>query len=129
MSLRRPALPASLALAASLLALAACGASDPPATPLDAGAAAIPDAAPAPARRAVPGDSPYEKAGPHPVGHATFVVTDASRGRALRLEVWYPADTSAGAAAAAGTPLAELEPPGEARDALAALVAKAGPCT
>jgi predicted dienelactone hydrolase len=61
------------------------------------------------------------------VGHATFVVTDASRGRALRLEVWYPAD--AAAAAAAGTPLAELEPPGEARDALAALVAKAGPCT
>jgi predicted dienelactone hydrolase len=128
-SFRRPALPASLLFSALLAALAACGAADAPATPLDAGADASPDAAPAPARRAVPGDSPYEKVGPHPVGHATFVVTDASRGRALRLEVWYPADASAGAAAAAGTPFAELEPPGEARDALAALTAKAPLCT
>lgn len=124
---RLPVVCASLALAFSL-SLVACAASDPPQVARDAGAE-TPDAALAPARRAVPGDSVFEKAGPYPVGHATFVVTDAARTRTLRLEVWYPADPSARAAAAAGTPLAELEPPGETRDTLAGLVSKAGPCT
>ncbi|MEO7096610.1 MAG: dienelactone hydrolase family protein [Polyangiales bacterium] len=87
------------------------------------------DAAIPAARKAVPGDSIYEKAGPHPVGHATFTVTDAARSRTLRLEVWYPADESARAAAAAGTPLEALEPAGKDHDTLAGLVAKAGPCT
>lgn len=129
MTPRLPALSASFVFAAALVALVACGTSDAPASSVDAGTDASPAAALAPARRAVAGDSPYEKFGPHPVGHATFVVTDVARARALRLEVWYPAEASASAGAAAGTPLAELEPPGEARVALAALTAKAPPCT
>ncbi|MBL0196580.1 MAG: dienelactone hydrolase family protein [Myxococcales bacterium] len=115
--------------ASALVALAGCASSaSPPAVGTDAAADAA-DAALAPARRAVAGDSPYERLGPHPVGHTTFVVTDAARSRTLRLQLWYPADAAASAAATAGTPLAELEPPGEARDAVARLVAAAGPCS
>ncbi len=127
--------PAAAALAALLFgacATAAVSCSSASVSPLPDAAVAIdsgPDTALAPARRAVPGDSVYEKAGPHPVGHATFRVTDAARARTLRLEVWYPAAATAAAAAAAGTALEDLEPPGEEHDVLAGLVAKAGPCT
>ena len=103
---------------AGWLALGAggCGSSDtaPAAAPVDAGALA-PSA---------------DVDGPNPVGHATFDVTDAARSRALRVTVWYPADAAGAAAATAGTPLEDLEPPGAHHDALAALVAAAKPaCT
>jgi predicted dienelactone hydrolase len=81
-----------------------------------------------PARKAIPGDSIYEKAGPYPVGHATFVLADTEHARSLRIEAWYPADESARAAASAGTALADLEPAGPHHDTLAGLVAKAKPC-
>jgi dienelactone hydrolase len=74
------------------------------------------------------GDSPYERDGAFPVGHATFVLDDASRSRSLRVEAWYPAEESARATAATGVPLEQLEPPGARRDQLAALLKSAPPC-
>jgi predicted dienelactone hydrolase len=125
-------MPVKIALGALALLVASCSSNDssggPPGndtgTTADDGA----DAAIPPARKAIPGDSIYEKAGPYPVGHSTFVLTDAARSRMLRIEVWYPADESARAAATAGTALEDLEPPGPDHDTLAGLVAKAGPC-
>ena len=70
-------------------------------------------------------DTPPDVAGPHPVGHTTFVLDDAARGRSLRVQAWYPADESARAAATAGTALEDLEPAGPHHDVLAPLVSAA----
>jgi dienelactone hydrolase len=50
-------------------------------------------------------DPRFESPGPYPVGNATIEVTDADRGRTLTVEIWYPADESARAAADAGEPV------------------------
>jgi len=63
--------------------------------------------------------------GPHAVGHVDFEVTDPARNRLLRMTIWYPADPSAKAAAANGTPIAEFEPEGPRRKTIADLAAKA----
>ncbi len=68
------------------------------------------------------GPTPYESAGPHPVGHAAFTVTDSVRGRVLTSEVWYPAAESARAAAEAGVPIEELLPAGPERATFAGLL-------
>lgn len=73
-------LPAVALLAlAALAALAACGGDD-----------------------ATAPDTSFEAAGPYPVGHVTLLVTDGARARDLAIEVWYPADESARAAAVTG---------------------------
>ena len=106
--------------------VASCGSNDASSPSVDGGGD---DAAIAPARKAIAGDSIYEKAGPHPVGHSTFTATDAARSRTLRLEIWYPADESARTQANTGTALEDLEPPGADHDTLATMMTKAGPCT
>lgn len=69
-----------------------------------------------------PGPVPkVEKAGPHPVGNATFTVNDATRMRELRVEVWYPAADSARDAADEGQPITSFAS-GADRDALAGLL-------
>ncbi len=88
----------------------------------DAGAGGDDADAIAPAKTVTPGASIYESAGPAPVGHTAFALTDAARARSLRVEVWYPADESARAAATMGTPLEDLEPAGANHDALKKLV-------
>ncbi len=124
--------PASLLVAFALAAsLGACGDDDtgpPDAAPprdgatdagLDAGAL---DAGPPPEPRA-----DYGVPGPFPVGNRRVVMDDGSGTRPLPVELWYPADASARAAATTGQPLADFErgTPHEAR--LAALVAASEP--
>jgi predicted dienelactone hydrolase len=59
------------------------------------------------------------------VGHERFTLEDTVRGRSLQVQVWYPADEGARAAADEGVPLPELLPEGPERDALVALIAQA----
>ncbi|MEB2311020.1 MAG: dienelactone hydrolase family protein [Sorangiineae bacterium] len=77
-----------------------------------------------------PDDAPsspvdFNQPGAYPVGHAYFEAIDPKSSRTLPIEVWYPADESAQAAATQGTPLEDLEPSGAHHDTLAALVAAA----
>lgn len=102
----------------ALLAMA-CGSSDAAAPPVP------PDGAAGGAGSAGAPVADYGAWGSAPVGHATFTITDASRSRALPVEVFYPADESARAAADVGTPFADFEPPGDRHDTLAGLVAAA----
>ena len=111
---------ALVALVASLFAGCSSKSAPSDAPSNDAGG----DGAPVP-RTVTAGSDRYERAGPHPVGHATFTAIDEARGRPLRFELWYPADESARAAASAGTKLEDLEPAGASHDALAKLVAAA----
>lgn len=72
------------------------------------------------------GDSTdYEQPGANPAGNLTFTVD--LTGRALRVEVWYPAALSAAAAADAGESIVEFVPPGPDRDALMGLLAMPSP--
>ena len=48
----------------------------------------------------------YDLPGPHPVGNRSFELADPSR--PLRVELWYPADAGARAAAEAGQPLLDF---------------------
>lgn len=85
--------------------------------------------APAPVdgpRAVAVGSGTYEAAGPHAVGHSIFGATDAARGRALTMQVWYPAAAVSGG----GTPLEALVDDAADRGVLAGLVADAPPaCT
>lgn len=110
-------------LVALALTLAACSSSSGGSTPVDAGA----DTEPPPSRVVPAGTSKYEQAGPAPVGHTVFTITDAARSRTLVTQAWYPAVESARATAAAGLPMEELLPPGADRDTLKAKIAKADP--
>lgn len=67
----------------------------------------------------------YDAPGPHPVGNRRFTVE--SGGRSLTVEVWYPADPAAAAAAAAGQPIADFVAPGPDREAMDALLAGLSP--
>ncbi len=129
------ALIASLASLASLVV--SCSSSSNPAASADSGIASDVASDVAndggadtldPPKTVTPGSSIYEHAGPAPVGHTTFSLTDAARSRTLRVEVWYPADESARAAATTGTALEDLEPAGANHDALKKLV-DAAPAT
>lgn len=67
--------------------------------------------------------------GPAPVGHASFVLTDAGRKRSLRVTLWYPAVEAARAAANAGVGLADFYPVDSPEHAtMTALIAKAPAC-
>ena len=67
--------------------------------------------------------------GPHPVGHQDFVLTDAKRGRTLRVTLWYPAVDAAKAAADKGASLADFYPVDSPEHAtLTTLLAKAPAC-
>lgn len=83
------------------------------------------DGSPPPAIDAPAAPSGVEQPGPYPVGTTTVTMTDAARGRTLRVEIWYPAAEAARATAAAGAPIEEFVPAGPERDQLAALVATA----
>lgn len=67
----------------------------------------------------------YTMAGPHPVGNARFMLPAGDR--ELLVEVWYPADVGATAAAAQGHPIAEFVPAGPDRVAFEDLLAKLSP--
>jgi dienelactone hydrolase len=73
----------------------------------------------------VPTEPDYGQPGPHPVGHVRIVIDDVSGMRELPVEIWYPADASASAAAEAGVPLADFEPRGPAHELLAQLATDA----
>jgi predicted dienelactone hydrolase len=110
--MRIPA-PSTRSLCSCFAALAGvlasgCGEDAPPAPP-----------SPAPQSYAV------EAPGPYPVGSATVELEDTARGRALRVEIWYPAAEGARAAAEAGTPIEAFAAEGPEREQLAALVAAA----
>jgi len=114
------------ALAASLVALSLLGCGDPEPPPtedaavaMDAGFDGGTDAGPPPAPSA-----DYLEPGPFAVGNQRLSLTDAARARTLPVEVWYPADESARAAAEMGQALAAFEE-GERRAALEALIADA----
>lgn len=72
-----------------------------------------------------PSEPDYGQPGPHPVGHVRIVIDDATGMRELPVEIWYPADASASAAAEAGVPLEDFEPAGPEHDVLARLAAAA----
>lgn len=67
----------------------------------------------------------YTEPGPHPVGNARFVLANGDRD--LLVELWYPADAAATAAADAGHPIAEFVPAGPDRDILDGLLANISP--
>jgi predicted dienelactone hydrolase len=71
------------------------------------------------------GKPDYTARGPFPVGNRTLTMVDASRSRALRVEIWYPAVASAAARTAVGEPIEEMVPAGVAREAFVALLAGA----
>lgn len=111
----------------ALFALALLAGCDAPATP-DGGFGA--DAGRADAGLADAGALPepamdYFARGPHPVGNVRVLLTDATRGRALPTELWYPAAEAARDDAERGQPLGafEMEPP--RADTLAGLIADA----
>lgn len=66
-----------------------------------------------------------ESAGPHPVGHMTFVAYYEERDRALPVEIWYPADETARAAAEAGEPIQSFGMTDEQKAQLSDLLASA----
>lgn len=66
-----------------------------------------------------------ELPGPHPVGNATFVVSDTARQRDLRVELWYPAAEMARAAADAGEDISAFVAEGADRDTFAGYLATA----
>ncbi len=55
-----------------------------------------------------PDPTSFEDPGPHPVGNVAFELSDPAGERPLRVELWYPADTSAQAVADAGQGLTEF---------------------
>jgi len=67
----------------------------------------------------------YAAPGPHPVANDRFTLQSGDR--PLRVEVWYPADPSAAAAAAAGAPLLDFVPDEPDRSAFADLLANLSP--
>ncbi len=99
----------SLALPLLVLALVACG--DDTST----AAATTGEPEPEPALA-------MEEPGPHPVGHATVTVEDAARARVLNVEIWYPADEAARAAAEGGEPLEGFATSDEEREQLVTLL-------
>lgn len=66
----------------------------------------------------------YGQPGPHPAGNQTFALELG--GRTVRVEVWYPADPSAQAAADAGESILEFVPVGPDRDTMAGLLGTLG---
>ncbi len=88
--------------------------------PSDAGSVdSEPDAQVSPAGPIEP-----DQVGPYVVG-TLRVQIGARGGRTLPMQLWYPAVEAARAEAAAGRPLADIEPAGARRELLAALVAAA----
>jgi predicted dienelactone hydrolase len=83
------------------------------------------DSAPSDGAPSVTPANAWEQAGPHPVGHAVFPLTDATTQRTLLVEVWYPADAAAREAADRGVPTEDMIPPGADHDTMAGLVASA----
>ncbi|MEZ4452750.1 MAG: dienelactone hydrolase family protein [Nannocystaceae bacterium] len=67
----------------------------------------------------------YDAPGPHPVGNQRFTLMSGER--SLLVEVWYPADASAAAAAALGHPIADFVPAGPDRDAMDGWLASLSP--
>ncbi|MCB9569092.1 MAG: hypothetical protein H6710_18075 [Myxococcales bacterium] len=67
----------------------------------------------------------YGAPGPHPVGNRRFTLPSGDR--TLLVEVWYPADASAKAAADAGRPIADFVPAGPDRDAFEGLLGALSP--
>ncbi len=110
-----------------LLTTSACGDDDVDVgdSGIDAAAADAgpPDAGPPPEPRA-----DYFAEGPHPVGNQRFTLEDADRGRTLPVEIWYPADESARAAADMGQPLSAFEAEAPRSDTLAGLLADVPDC-
>ena len=99
----------SLSIAAS--ALVACG-DDDDAAPLDASTAADLGVDGGAEVDLGPPPEPlrdYGVAGEYAVGNRRITMDDGSGTRALPVELWYPADESARAAAAAGQPMAAFE--------------------
>ncbi len=121
-------LGAALILVALIwVTLAGCGKA---ATPTDDAAAtqdAAADATDQPDGGAVAED--WRKDGPYPVGHADFVLTDASRQRSLRVTIWYPAAESARTAANTGMDLAGFYPVGSPENATMTTLLAAAPTT
>lgn len=68
----------------------------------------------------------YGMPGPHPVGNDRFTLTREGD-RQLLVEVWYPADASAAADAAAGHPISDFVPPGPDHDLLLEKLADLSP--
>lgn len=111
-----------------VLLLAACGGDD---GVNDAGV--VDDAGPADSGPPDGGPPPdpfadYFEAGPHPVGNRRFELEDGDRGRTLPVEVWYPADESARAAAATGQTLSAFEADPPRSDTFASLLTDAPDC-
>lgn len=67
----------------------------------------------------------YEKSGPYVVGNTTVTLHDTARNRDLRVEIWYPADASAGVVAAAGSPIEDFTVDGAERATFLTLLASA----
>jgi predicted dienelactone hydrolase len=70
----------------------------------------------------------YTTAGPHPVGNAHATITDRTGMRMLPVEVWYPADESARAAATTGQPMSAFEA-GTAHESVLAMDVTSSPAT
>lgn len=64
----------------------------------------------------------YDEVGPHPVGNRSFELADLAGDRPLRVELWYPADDAARAAADAGQPLIDFVLDTDDQASLSALV-------
>ncbi len=97
------ALPLALTLSLATLPLTGCGGDDATTPP--------PGAAPPAA---------FDPAPRFPVGHASFSIDDAARGRTLTVHAYYPAAPSAKPQADAGVAPADLQPPGALHDLLVA---------
>ncbi len=67
----------------------------------------------------------YGNAGPHPVGNVRTTMLDRTGARMLPVEIWYPADASAAAAATTGQSMSAFETGTPHQAALASLVASA----
>ncbi len=70
----------------------------------------------------------YGAAGPHVVGNVHTTMVDRTGDRTLPVEIWYPADESARAAATTGQPLVAFEAGGAHEAALTAFLASAPSC-
>ncbi|MFO0686884.1 MAG: dienelactone hydrolase family protein [Sandaracinus sp.] len=70
----------------------------------------------------------YGNAGPYVVGNVHTTMVDRTGDRMLPVEIWYPADESARAAATTGQPLLAFEQGGAHEAALTALLASAPAC-